>query len=90
MSTLYLIRHGNIPKAAGNPSISKLGIEQAKHTALYFQNKPITTIYCSPSNRTQETAQIIANVLKVKQVVSDSRLIGIPWWRNYGSLKKSV
>ncbi|MDQ3098748.1 MAG: histidine phosphatase family protein [bacterium] len=71
MNVLYLIRHGEKQRGQGDPGLSELGLEQAKKTALYLSSFPINAIYSSPSARTRETAQIIAETLRLKVIFDD-------------------
>ena len=80
MNKIYLVRHGNIPRIAGDPSITELGVKQAKFTASNLQDKLITKIYCSTSKRAQETTQIIADKLKIKRITLDDRLKERFYW----------
>ncbi|OOC61287.1 histidine phosphatase family protein [Paenibacillus ihbetae] len=64
MSTgFYLVRHAVKQKGIGDVSISPLGIQQARMTAAYFRNVPISRICCSPLNRAKQTAKIIAEAV---------------------------
>lgn len=60
MLTLYLIRHGQKEKTTPDPSLTELGHEQAKKTAEFLAQKPISKIVASPMLRTQQTAKHIA------------------------------
>jgi broad specificity phosphatase PhoE len=68
MSTrLYLVRHGATPlskedrfSGAENVDLSEEGRRQIQHLAVRLANDQITTIYCSPLDRTMETAHILA------------------------------
>ncbi|NMC36311.1 histidine phosphatase family protein [Candidatus Beckwithbacteria bacterium] len=57
--TIYFVRHGQKEKHPGDPSLTDLGIRQAKATANYFKDKTIDALYSSPLLRTKETAQYI-------------------------------
>lgn len=73
MSLFYLLRHAQKERTPGDPSLTKIGIQQAKITARYFQNKNIQKVYVSPLNRTLQTASIIAQELNLK-IAIDHRL----------------
>lgn len=60
MHTFYLIRHGQKQPTAGEPTLTDLGHHQAKVTAQYLKQFPISQIFASPSQRTQQTAAYIA------------------------------
>lgn len=74
MNKIYLVRHGNKPQIAGDPTLSNLGIKQARETAKYFKDKNISQIYSSPLARTKQTAQIIAQDLNINNIIFDNRL----------------
>lgn len=74
MNTIYLIRHGQKHASAGNPALTKIGIEQAKETGKYLSQFPISKIISSPTKRTIETAKNIAEVLNL-EYSSDNDLI---------------
>jgi broad specificity phosphatase PhoE len=73
LNTIYLVRHGqnpaNITKEFSyrrvDYSLTPTGIEQAQQTAAYFKHMPIDEIYASPLKRARETAEIIAQELKL-------------------------
>jgi len=80
---LYLIRHGqaenNIkriimahPKEGKNP-LSEKGKNQIEKTAEYLADKKIDIIFCSPLQRTKETAEIISKNIKA-EIIFDERL----------------
>ncbi len=71
MTKIYLIRHGEKKSSKGDPELSDLGEKQAKRTAMHLSNLGIQYIYCSPSRRTKETAEIIAKQTKLPIVVSE-------------------
>lgn len=72
-TTFFLVRHAIKEKAIGDVSITPKGILQAKETAHYFRNLPITIIVTSPLRRAKETAEYIA--LKTNSIlIEDSRL----------------
>lgn len=60
MTTLYLVRHGDKVRAAGDFGLTELGRAQARAAAEYFATLPVTKLYSSPLQRAQETAQAIS------------------------------
>lgn len=70
---IYLIRHGEKEATKNNPGLTTTGITQAKKTALYLAQFPITKIIASPYLRTQQTAGHIAQHLNLP-VTTDDRL----------------
>lgn len=73
MCNFFIVRHAIKEKAIGDVPITLKGIEQAKSTAQYFKNLPITEIFSSPLRRAKETAEYIARDTKIT-VRIDSRL----------------
>lgn len=73
---VYLIRHGetdlNINKIHQLPDtpLSSNGIQQIKGIAPFLASCNISTIYCSPLKRTKQSADIIADTLGIKIVLS--------------------
>ncbi len=64
---LYLVRHGATPlteedrfSGAANVFLSEEGRAQVEDLALRLADDDIAAIYCSPLDRTMETATIIA------------------------------
>lgn len=73
MNNFYLVRHGDKPNIAGDPSISELGILQSQLTGKYLKDKSITKVFCSPFKRTLETAEEIGKILGLEFAI-DERL----------------
>lgn len=73
MNTFYLVRHGMKEKSVGDVKLSIEGIQQAKKTASYFENKQIKEIFSSPLRRAKETAKYISDSIKIS-VREDIRL----------------
>jgi isoleucyl-tRNA synthetase len=82
-NTYYVMRHGEaqsnlakIIESTGDPDnhLTEKGREDTKKTAELLKEKGIDRIVVSPFLRTQETAQIVADVLGIKDVVTDDRL----------------
>lgn len=75
---LYLIRHGATPlteedkfSGATNIHLSEAGREQAEHLAQRLADEDVSAIYCSPLDRTLETATIIARPHGLTPIASD-------------------
>jgi broad specificity phosphatase PhoE len=76
-NTIYLVRHGenlaNITREFSHKlvdySLTPKGIQQAQQTATYFKDKNIHELYTSPLKRARETADIIAQELKLPVTV---------------------
>lgn len=60
MTVFYLIRHGDIVWAPGDPVLSKLGQTQAEGVGVFLQGKGVQRVYTSPLLRARQTAEIIA------------------------------
>lgn len=79
--TLYLMRHGEVH----NPTkvlygrlpdfhLSETGKQQAHSAGKWLQDKPISAIYCSPMERAQETAGIVASYHPELQLKIEERI----------------
>jgi len=73
MNTFYLVRHGIKVKSVGDVKLAIEGIQQAKKTASYFENKQVKEIFSSPLRRAKETAKYISDSSKIS-VREDIRL----------------
>jgi isoleucyl-tRNA synthetase len=84
-NNFFVVRHGQAENnvlgiISSKPDfphhLTDLGREQVKQEALKLKDKNIDLIYVSPFIRTQETAKIIAEHLKLKpeQIITDDRL----------------
>ncbi len=79
MNTFYLVRHGenraNITKEFSyklvDYSLTEKGILQAQQTAAYFKDKHIHAVYSSPLKRAKETADIIAETLRLPVITME-------------------
>jgi broad specificity phosphatase PhoE len=71
MVTFYLIRHGDRVSRSEDTELSSVGLQQVAQTAQYLQDKSIDAIFASPLPRTQQTAQIIADVLQLPFTTDD-------------------
>lgn len=81
MTTIYLVRHGDVH----NPEqilygripgfrLSDKGRDQANAAGTYLAERPIAAIYASPQQRAQETAGIIAGFHPELTVITKPRL----------------
>lgn len=83
--TIYLIRHGEVhnPEAVHygrlpNFFLSKTGREQAISAGKALASRNVANIYCSPMERTQETAKLIISQRENSlDVTIDERLIEV-------------
>ena len=75
-NTYYITRHGesesNVARTLNckidpKNTLTEKGIEQAKKAAKELKKKDITIIYCSPLQRTKQTAEIIAEELVLEK-----------------------
>jgi len=80
-TTIYFVRHGHVENKDGiiygrlpGYRLSKQGREEAELAATYLANKNITQIYSSPLERCVETAEIIAEKVKITKI---ERLLGL-------------
>ena len=70
MIRVIMVRHG---RDNDNKELTRLGRKQAKMVVKELEYEKIDRIYASPTERTRQTAQIIAKKLK-KDVIFDERL----------------
>jgi broad specificity phosphatase PhoE len=84
MTTIYFVRHGQKENIAGDPSLTQVGREQAKHTAKFLKDKQIRQVFTSPFKRTTETAKIIARELGLKIKTDDRLTERINWGEKRG------
>lgn len=82
MSKIFLVRHGqDTDNAAGilngrrDTELTELGRTQARQVAEKLRDNDVQIIYASPLKRAYETARIIAEILKIDEVVVDEHLI---------------
>jgi len=64
MTTIYLVRHGDKEKTAGDVPLTPLGKVEAEKTGKFFLDKNIDLILSSPQKRALQTAEIIQKILK--------------------------
>lgn len=79
MTTIYLVRHGQKESHAGDPGLTKLGLEQAEQTGRYLDQFPISKIIASPLKRTVETAAQIAAQLDQTYEVNPALVERMNW-----------
>ncbi|BBH23608.1 alpha-ribazole phosphatase [Paenibacillus baekrokdamisoli] len=97
MTTIYLLRHGETEwNAAGNRycgitdiPLSETGRSQARKAAAWFQDIPLSAVYCSPLKRALETAQTIARSHSLA-ASSDPRLQEIDFGQWEGRTKQQI
>lgn len=82
MSKIFLVRHGqDTDNAVGilngrrDTELTELGREQARQVAEKLRDNGVQIICASPLKRAYETARIIAEALKVDEVIVDKHLI---------------
>lgn len=64
MTTYYFIRHAEKEQdGTRDPHLTAKGKQRAQHWANLLADKAIDAIYCTPLQRTQETAQPLLNAL---------------------------
>lgn len=71
MPTFYLVRHGDKERVMGNPALTEIGHAQAKKTAQFLKQFPISKVVASPYLRTQQTAKHIAEELDLEVMSND-------------------
>lgn len=83
-TTLFLMRHGEVHNPDSilygrmpNFYLSETGKKQAHAAGQWLQDKPIQAIYCSPMERAQETAGIVAEYQDSLTPEIDERLIEV-------------
>ncbi len=70
---VHIVRHGQNPANITREfshrhvdySLTPLGVEQARQTAAFFASQPVAAVYASPLKRARETADIIAEPLRL-------------------------
>ena len=68
---LIFVRHGNDDS---NGKLTRIGKKQALLVCLELDYENIDKIYCSPTTRTRETADIISKKLKINNICIDARI----------------
>ena len=82
MSIVHVMRHGQVDNPQGvlyerlpDFHLSELGHQMAIQSSLFFTERPITHLRCSPLERTQETMAPVAALFPNLEVVLDQRVI---------------
>ncbi|HRH21567.1 MAG TPA: histidine phosphatase family protein [bacterium] len=82
MSVIYVVRHGqdqdnanHILNGHRNESLTPIGREQAKTTGVRLRDKEIDFVYASPTLRTRQTAEIIAEIVGLETIGIEADLI---------------
>jgi len=83
-TTLYLMRHGEVHNPEQilygqlpNYYLSETGKQQADSAGQWLQDKRISKIYCSPMERAQQTAGIVAQYQNNLTPQQDKRIIEV-------------
>lgn len=84
MTTIYLVRHGNVHNPENvfygrlpNFRLSKQGEKEAKKLGRHLSGKKLSAIYASPMQRAQETAGFIAEHHPHLAVAAEERVIEV-------------
>lgn len=88
MSTLYLVRHGITAANKENRFAGRTdeelhadGIQQVQQVGAQLRDKKIKTIYCGPTKRTRQSAEIIGALLNIPITpLGELDEIYIPHW----------
>jgi broad specificity phosphatase PhoE len=88
MSTIYLVRHGITPANKKNRFAGRTGeeldvegIEQVRQVGARLLDKKIGAVYCGPTKRTLQSAEIIGSLLNIPvTVLPELDEIYIPHW----------
>ena len=112
MTTFYLIRHGandfiarGIAGRMPGIHLNAEGRRQSDQLVLKLKDKPIRHIFCSPLERTRETAEPLARALNLEIQVSEAihevnfgdwngktldELASIPLWKTWNQFRSGV
>ena len=74
---LILVRHGlpervELAEGRADPSLSDVGLEQARRVGAWLRRETIDAIYASPLSRAVETAKPLAESLDMRPVIHES------------------
>lgn len=69
MAILYLVRHGDKVRAAGDFGLTEVGQMQARAAGDYLARFPVTALYSSPLERAHETARIISECIGLPEQI---------------------
>jgi len=80
-ANLYFLRHGEsrgnsarIIQGRRDLALSEKGLKQSEAVALWFKDRRIDAILCSPLKRAVQTAEIVARVLGIGEVLPQENL----------------
>ena len=59
-SAIYLVRHGEKLSKSDDPELTPEGRARAQHVSILLHRAGITSIFSTPTNRTRQTAQPLA------------------------------
>lgn len=77
MATIFLVRHGDsqaveyLPGRSPGVHLSSRGRDQTAQLAEKIKNIKIDAVYCSPLERTRETAEILAAAFGLEPILDD-------------------
>ncbi len=88
MDTIYLVRHGitlankeNRFAGRTDEELHEEGVEQILQVGEQLRDKKITAVYCGPSRRTFQSAEILGSILKAPVTsLAEFDEISIPHW----------
>ncbi|WP_229423022.1 SixA phosphatase family protein [Telluria aromaticivorans] len=72
-SAIYLLRHGEKMSENGDPDLTPQGRARAQHVSILLHRVGITHIFSTPTNRTRQTAEPLAQKTGLTVQVYDPR-----------------
>lgn len=72
-NTIYLVRHAEKQDGGTDPALTVCGAARAAALADYFTDIPLTAVYATPYQRTQQTAAAVARSKQLKVTLYDPR-----------------
>ena len=72
-SAIYLVRHGEKMSESGDPELTSKGRARAEHVGILLHRAGITGIFSTPTNRTRQTAEPLAQKTGLAVQVYDPR-----------------
>jgi phosphohistidine phosphatase SixA len=72
--TIYIVRHAEKQDDSRDPGLSLLGKKRAVELALHLRDSSVKAIYVTEYQRTQKTAEPLADHLQLKAIVADKDL----------------
>lgn len=72
-SAIYLMRHGEKMSESGDPDLTSKGRTRAEHVSVLLHRAGITAIFSTPTNRTRQTAEPLAQKTGLAVQVYDPR-----------------